>query len=249
MRRGIRPPTTHARQTAVVDARMKPKGLTEAQFLELLQKVLPQATPDPHLASAIFEQVAQEIRLINHLKSFEKFCAEGSLPNLEPATVAEFENQLGANFGAANVVVTPAEKGDAVSVEIVLPDKKISNRLRVQPAGVEEEAEVKTPFVPFPVALPEDPDLVWVLARHEDLGPDDAARALASIEEEFWETKSGLKAQRDRVDKSFAEFIARVPAAALADSGLKRHYKSPEPRKTLRRLVPGAQPLAQPVTE
>ena len=221
---------------------MKSNGLTEAQFLELLQKVLPQATSDPQLASAIFEHVAQELRLINHLKSFQKFCAEGSLPNLEPATVAEFENQLGANFGAANVVVTPAEKGDAVTVELVLADRKINNRLRVQPPGVEEVEEVKTPFVPFPVALPEDPELLWVLARREDLGPDDAARALASIEQEFWETKAGLKAQRDRVEKTFAEFVARVPAAALADSGLKRHYKSPEPRKTLRRLVPGEKP-------
>ena len=236
----FRPPTTPAREKADCHALMKSKGLTEAQFLELLQKVLPQATSDPHLASSIFEHVAQEIRLLNHLKSFEKFCAEGSLPDLEPATVAEFENQLGTHFGAANVVVTPAEKGDAVAVEIVLPDKKINNRLRVQPAGVEEDEEIKTPFVPFPVVLPEDPDLVWVLARREDLGQDEAARALSSIEEEFWETKAGLKAQRDRVDKSFAEFISRVPAAALADSGLKRHYKSPEPRKTLHRPVPSA---------
>jgi hypothetical protein len=65
--------------------------------------------------------------------------------------------------------------------------------------------------------------------------------ALASIEEEFWQTKVGQKLLRDRVDQTFAEFIARVPAAALADSGLKRHYKEPEPRKTLKRLVPADQ--------
>ena len=224
---------------AAGDAPMKSKSLTEAQFLELLQKVLPQATSDPHLAAAILEQVAQEIRLINHVKSFEKFCAEGSLPNLEPATVKEFASQLATNFGAANVAVTPAEKGDAVAVEIILPDRKINNRLRVQPPGTEELEEVKTPFVPFPVSLPEDPELLWVLARREDLGPDEAARALATIEEEFWETKAGQKLLRDRVERSFAEFIAHVPAAALSDSGLKRHYKEPETRKTLRRLVPG----------
>ena len=51
----------------------------------------------------------------------------------------------------------------------------------------------------------------------------------------------GQKLLRDRVEKTFAEFIARVPAAALADSGMKRHYKTPEPRKTLRRLVPADQ--------
>lgn len=219
---------------------MKSTALSDAQFLELLQKVLPQATPDPRLAAAIYERVAQEVRLINNLRSLEKLCSDGALPNLEPETVAELQSRLATNFGEANVVVTPSEKGDAASVEIVLQDRKISNRVRVQPPGAEEE-EVKTPFVPFPVSLPEDPDLLWVLARREDLAPEEASRALVTIEEEFWETKAGQKALRDRVERTFAEFIARVPAAALADSGLKRHYKAPEPRRTLRRLVPASQ--------
>jgi hypothetical protein len=220
---------------------MKSTGLNDAQFLELLQKILPQATADPRLAALIYDRVAQEVRLINNLKSLEKLCAEGALPNLEPATVAELQSRLETNFGQANVVVKPSEKGDAASVEIVLPDRTISNRVKVQPPGTEEEEEVKVPFVPFPVSLPEDPELLWVLARREDLAPAEATRALVTIEEEFWETKVGQKLQRDRVEKSFAEFIARVPAAALADSGLKRHYKAPEPRQTLRRLVPATQ--------
>lgn len=220
---------------------MKSTGLNDAQFLELLLKVLPQATADTRLAAAIYERVAQEVRLINNLKSLEKLCAEGALPNLEPATVAELQSRLETNFGQANVVVKPSEKGDAASVEIVLPDRTITNRVKVQPPGAAEEEEVKTPFVPFPVALPEDPDLLWVLARREDLAPDEATRALVTIEEEFWETKVGQRLLRDRVEKTFAEFIARVPASALADSGLKRHYKSPEPRQTLRRLVPASQ--------
>lgn len=214
---------------------MKPKNMTEAQFLELLQKVLPSATPDPRVASSIYDQVAKEMRLVHHVQSFEAFCAEGSLPNLEPATVAEFQNQLEINFGAANVALTPGEKGDSVAVEITLPDRTISNRLRVQPPGEEEAEEVKPPMVPFPVSLPDDPELLWVLARREDLPPDDAARALASIEDEFWETKAGLKMQQKGAEKCFAEFIARVPAAALANSGLKRHYKEPEVRRTLHR--------------
>jgi hypothetical protein len=219
---------------------MKSTALNEAQFLELLQKVLPQATPDTRLAAVIYDRVAQEVRLINNLRSLEKLCTEGALPNLEPETVSELQSRLATNFGAANVVVTPSEKGDAAAVEIVLPDRTISNRVRVQPPGAEEE-ETKAPYVPLPVALPEDPDLLWVLARREDLAPEEAARALVSLEEEFWETKAGQKALRDRVERNFAEFIARVPAAALADSGLKRHYKSPEPRQTLRRLAPASQ--------
>ena len=114
---------------------MKPKNMTEAQFLELLQKVLPKATEDARVASSIYDQVAKEIRLIHNVQSFEAFCAQGSLPNLEPATVAEFQSQLEINFGAANVALTPAEKGDAMSVQIVLPDRTITNRLRVQAPG------------------------------------------------------------------------------------------------------------------
>jgi hypothetical protein len=226
---------------------MKPKGMTEAQFLDLLQKVLPKATSDTRLASSIFERVAEEVRLVNRLQSFEKFCAQGSLPDLEPATVAQYETQLNERFGEGNVTITPTEKGDAIAVEIALPDdRKITNRIKVVPPGEAEEEEVKQPFVPFPVALPEDPDLLWILARREDFGPDEAMRALAKIEEEFWATKSGQKAQRDRVEKTFAEFISRVPAAMLADSGMKRHYKEPEPRKTLQRLTGGQAAKAAP---
>jgi len=225
---------------------MKPKNMTEAQFLELLQKVLPKATTDPRVASSIYDQVAKEMRTIQNLKLLDTFCTEGSLPNLEPATVAEFRSQLETNFGAANVAVTTAEKGDSVAVEIVLPDRKVNNRIRVMAPGEEEAEEVKVPMVPFPVALPEDPELLWLLARREDLAPEDAARALASIEDEFWETKTGLKLQQKGTEKTFAEFIARVPAAALADSGLKRHYKEPEPLKTLRRLAPRAAEQIEP---
>lgn len=212
---------------------MKSKGLNDAQFLELLERVLPKATPDPRLASAIYERVAQEVRMINNLKSLDRFCAEGSLPDLEPETVQQFREQIASNFAGAEVRVEPTEKGDSVEVEIVLPDRTISNRLKVVPPGSAEAEEVKARFVPFPVALETDPGLFWILARRENIGPEEAAISLTALETEFWESKAGQKAQRDRVERSFAEFIQRVPAAALADRGLKRHYKDPEPGKIL----------------
>lgn len=219
---------------------MKSSALNDAQFLDLLQKILPQATSDPRLAAAIYDRVAKEVRLINNLKALDKMCAEGTLPNLEPETVSELQSRLVTNFGEGNVVLKPTENGDAMTVEIVLPDRTVSNRVKVLPPGSEPEEETKVPLVPFPVALPADPDLLWVLARREDLGPDEAARALLKIEEDFWETKVGLKLIRDRVEKTFAEFISRVPAAALTEHGLKRHYKTPEPRQTLaNRLADG----------
>ena len=217
--------------------------MTDAQFLELLLKVLPKATTDPRLAAAIYERVAHEVRLINNLKSLEKMCAEVRLPNLEPETVAELQGRLSTNFGEANVILTPTEKGDSVGVEIILPDRTVTNRVKVLPPGTEEVEEVKVPYVPFPVVLPEDVELVWVLARREDLPPEEATRSLACIEEEFWETKAGQKLLRDRVEKSFFEFISRVPAAALAERGLKRLFKMPEPLHTLRRL--GSQSQAE----
>jgi hypothetical protein len=210
--------------------------MNDAQFLELLLKVLPKATTDPRLAAAIYERVAHEVRLINNLKSLEKMCAEVRLPNLEPETVAELQGRLSTNFGEANVILTPTEKGDSVGVEIILPDRTVTNRVKVLPPGTEEVEEVKVPYVPFPVVLPEDVELVWVLARREDLPPEEATRSLVCIEEEFWETKAGQKLLRDRVEKSFFEFISRVPAAALAERGLKRLFKMPEPLHTLRRL-------------
>ena len=57
---------------------------------------------------------------------------------------------------------------------------------------------------------------------------------LTKAEDEFWGSKTGQKLLRDRVERSFPEFIARVPAGMLSESGLKRHYKTPEAIKPLR---------------
>ena len=122
-------------------------------------------------------------------------------------------------------------------MEITLPDRVVSREIKVGPADADDgDGAPKAPFVPFPVTLPADAELVWVLARREDLGPDEAARALAHIEDEFWGSKTGQKLQREGTEKTFAEFIANVPAAALLESGLKRHYKEPETLHSLRLL-------------
>lgn len=215
---------------------MKSTKLEEARFLAVLQRILPKTVTDPHLANAIYEQVLNEMRLFKSLDSFEKFCEKGSLPDAEPATVEEFKSQLAGNFGEENVVVTPQEDGAAVAVEIALPDHIVNSVVKVVAPGSEEE-QVEAPFVPFPVSLPEDPELVWLLARRENLGPDEACRALANIQEEFWATKKGQQLQREGVEKSFAEFISNVAATPLAESGIKRYHKDPETLKTLH-LIP-----------
>ncbi|HEV7404158.1 MAG TPA: hypothetical protein VGO11_14555 [Chthoniobacteraceae bacterium] len=218
---------------------MKTKGLNETQFLALLQKVLSAKTADAHLVSEIYEGVAHEVRILNGLESLEKFCAKEGVPDAEPETIATLQAELEGKFGEETVTVTPAESGVELEVEVTLPDRTVSHKVKVDPTiGLEEESVA--PFVPFPVSLPEDPELVWALARRENLGPDEAARALAKIEEEFWQTKKGLQMQKDRVEKSFAEFIANVPASALTESGLRRHYKGPETLRSLRLLAGSA---------
>jgi hypothetical protein len=197
----------------------KTKGMNEARFLALLQKVLPKTTKDAHLATAIYEEVAREVRLLKSLESFEKFCERGAIPNLEAETVADLQSELVEKFGEENVSITPDESGSSVAVEIALPDRTLSNRVKVDAAAAADDGEARPRFVPFPVTLPEDPELVWVLARREDLGPDEAARSLSKIEEEFWATKAGQKLQKEGAERSFAEFIANVPAAALTEAG------------------------------
>ncbi|MEI8234412.1 MAG: hypothetical protein WCH57_06960 [Verrucomicrobiota bacterium] len=216
---------------------MKSSKLDEARFLAVLQRILPKTISDPHLANSIYEQVLNEVRLFKSLDSFEKFCEKGSLPDAEPATVEEFKSQLVGNFGEENVVVTPKEDGKAVAVEIALPDHIVNTEVKVVAPGSEEEEAAGAPFVPFPVCLPDDPALVWSLARRENLGPDEAVRALANIQEEFWATKKGQMLQRDGVEKSFAEFLTNIPAAALSESGIKRYHKDPETLKTMH-LIP-----------
>jgi hypothetical protein len=215
---------------------MKSKAMNEKAFLALLEKVLPKATQDQHLATAIYEEVAKEMRLVKSLESFERFCQTAALPNSEPETVAELQSELNGKFGEGTVALSPDEDGKAIAVEIALPERTVSSRVKVdaEAAAAAEEEEIKTPMISFPVSLPQDPALVWVLGRREDLGPDEAARALEKIEEEFWQTKKGQLLQRDRVEKSFAEFMMHVPSAALMESGLKRHYKEPETLRTLR---------------
>ena len=76
--------------------------------------------------------------------------------------------------------------------------------------------------------------MVWFLAKRENMTPEEAGIALAKIEEEFWASKTGQKLIRDRVERSFPEFISRAPAGMLNEVGLKRHYKTPEPVKIMR---------------
>jgi hypothetical protein len=213
------------------------KPNTESQLLQLLKKVLPKATQDPKLAGVIYEAVEQELRFSNRAVAFDKFCDRIELPDLEPASLETVQKQFEDAFKGADVTLKPHRKEKVLAVEVALPDSTaFSGQVRVGPKPPEEsdEQEIKLKYVPFPVALPGDKELVWMLGKREDLSHEEAGIALTKASEDFWGSKTGQKLLRDRVDRTFPEFIARVPAGLLAEGGLKRHYKTPEPVKVLR---------------
>jgi hypothetical protein len=212
---------------------------TETQLLELLKKVLPKATHDPQLAGKIYQAIESELKAKAQATAFDKFCRKVELPSLQSEAIEAAKNQLATAFRGADVTLKADRKEKTLAVEVALPDgTQLRNVIEVRPvpasgdAGGEEEVPAK--FVPFPVCLPGDKELVWMLGKRETLSPEEAGIALGRLEEEFWASKTGQKLLRDRVERSFPEFMARVPGGMLGEAGLRRHYKEPEPVKMLR---------------
>lgn len=215
----------------------KSKQEEQARLLELLRAILPKVTPDPAFAEKIYSACEAELRAKNRVNSFDKFCERIELPDLEPKTVEEVTQHFVAGFGEADLDITPDEDGKGLNVDVSLPDgSQFHKHIPVRPVAPDtgDEAEVTLKFTAFPVALPGDPELTWALAKRENLTNDEAAMALTKVADDFWASKTGQKLIRDRVDRSFPEFIARVPAGLLNEVGLKRHYKLPETVKVLR---------------
>jgi len=217
---------------------MAKKQKTSPQFeaLELLKNVLPKTLTDQKLVEKIYSACEKEIASKVRVESFQKFCARAELPNLETGTVKEIQKQFEDSFGKGAVSVVPHPKKQAATVEVVLDGEVLEGVVKVGTSNGEEEGddEFKPKYIAFPVSLKSDPELVWVLARGENLTPEEAAITLTKTQEDFWASKQGQKLIRDRVEKTFAEFISRVPAKMLGEGGLKRHYKEPEPLKQLR---------------
>lgn len=217
------------------------KKKEETQLLALLKKVLPKATTDPELAGKIYEAFVAELRAKNQATSFVKFCDRIPLPDLEAQTLDEVKLQFASAFSEGDVTIQPNKKDKSLAVEVVMPDgSQFNTEIKVRPTPPEEseEQEIVLKFAPFPVSLPGDPELTWLLAKRENMTPDEADIALAKAEEEFWASKTGQKLQRDRVEKNFPEFISRAPAGLLSELGLKRHYKMPEPIRVHRAFAP-----------
>lgn len=219
------------------------KAKNEAQLLNLLKSVLPKAVPDAKLAQEIYSALEKEIASTERALHFEKFCNKVELPDLTKDSLAEVKEQFEASFGKGKVSVEPQSEKKAALVEIITPTGTFEATIQVGPKTADETDgdEVKPKFVPFPVHLPGDPELVWLLARDERLSPDEASIKLGEAQSTFWESKAGQKHLQKRTERTFPEFIAKVPGKMLTESGLKRHYKEPEPTKELREPKPRKQ--------
>src|SRR6266404_6846522 len=204
----------------------------EAQLLDLLRKVLPKATHDAQLAGKIYHAVELELKAKAKVLAFEKFCTKVELPDLERKSIDDVKTQLAASFGDGDVTLKPNRREKSLTIEVALPDgSQFSGEIKVNPNarnGETDEQEITLKFVPFPVCLPGDKELVWLLAKRENMTPEEAGIALSKLEPDFWASKTGQKLIRDRVERGFPEFIARVPGGLLNEVGSKRHYKIPE---------------------
>jgi hypothetical protein len=210
----------------------------EIQVLELLKKVLPKATHDAELAGKIYAAIEDEFKKKARGNAFHKFCQRVELPDLEPKSIEALQKQLKDSFREADITLQPNRKEKVIVIELALQDgSQFTGEIKVGPKAAAQddgEPEVTLKFIPFPVSLPGDKELVWMLAKRENLSPDEAGIALTKLQEDFWGSKTGQKLLRDRVERNFPEFIARVPGGMLNEAGLKRHYKTPEPLKVLR---------------
>ena len=220
----------------MADKKSKSKQDEQAQLLSLLRTILPKVAPDPELAARIYSAAEDELRVKNRANSFDRFCERIELPDLEPGTIEEVKQHFAAGFGDADMDIVPDEENKSLRVDVSLPDgTQFHKCIPVRAVAPETtEPEVTLKFIAFPVALPGDPELTWALAKRENLTNDEAAMALAKLQDDFWASKAGQKLLKDRVERSFPEFIARVPAGLLNEVGLKRHYKLPETVKVLR---------------
>lgn len=215
---------------------MKKNTLSDKEVLDLISEILPKATKDPKLSQKILGAVERELTHKSQAAAFLDYCRTCPLPNLASSTLKEITSRFEETFGKNNVDFVVDKASNQLRVELNLPGVSLSGVVPVNtiPMDGEEEPEVKLKFIPFPVVLETDQELVWMMAKKENLSPEEATRALFEVIAEFWETKSGQNALRKGAERNFAEFIQRVPAKMLTEVGLKRHYKEGEALQVLK---------------
>ncbi len=220
---------------------MKKTRLNEEEIIKLLDEILPTVTKDPKVSGRIMNAVQKELKHKSQTAAFHEYCQKCPLPDLSDETVKELTARFEHNFGKEGLELAADNAESKLFVELKLGKAVLQGEIPIneRPLDEDEEQEIKLKFIPFPVALDGDPELIWLMAKKENLSPDEAGMALAAVQAEYWETKGGQNALRKGGQRNFPDFITRVPAKMLTEVGLKRHYKDPETLKMIRQLKPG----------
>lgn len=209
----------------------------EKETISLLRAVLPKETNDEQLSQKILDGVRIEITRKKQAAAFQEFCLKCPLPDLKDETLHEVKYRFDEVFGASLIEFTANHNDGTLTVEYTIPGGPLISAIEINDIPLDEEEvkpEIKIKFTPFPVALPGDPKLIWIMAKRETMTTEEAGRALHEAQVEFWESKSGQLQLRKGAERTFPEFIQRVPARFLREVGLKRHYKDPEVVKVLK---------------
>ena len=205
----------------------KPKKETSNNSLVLaeVKAVISREISDVALRSTIWGKIEQRVKFVRMREIFDSYLREYKLRSLEAAEVYDVKKMMSDVFPEEAVAIHPVVEENCLKIAVELPEGTLEGRFQVEP---EDPKPPKPVFAPFPVCLTADPGLVWEMGRAESLLSETEARiALNNVEDEFWTSKKGLKLLKMHVERTFAEFIERVPTGKLTERGLKRHYKQP----------------------
>ena len=196
---------------------MKKTTLSEEEVITLLNDILPEVTQDPAVSGRIVNAVQKKLRHKSQVAAFHEYCQKCPVPDLTDETVKELTARFEHEFGKQGLGLDADNSENKLYVEAKIGDAILTSEIPVndRPLDEDEEQEVKLKFIPFPVALDGDPELIWLMAKKENLSNEEAGMALATAQAEYWETKSGQNALRKGSQRSFPDFISRVPAKML----------------------------------
>jgi hypothetical protein len=107
-------------------------------------------------------------------------------------------------------------------VRLTVTGEGWSEAIDVQVAEAPAEKR-KICWVPFPVADPSNPQLVWELGRDDQVAPEVALKGLYQLESVFWKTLKGQ--QLAKHSKTFECFLSNASPTGLGRCGIRRHYR------------------------
>jgi hypothetical protein len=79
--------------------------------------------------------------------------------------------------------------------------------------------EFQAKFIPFPVCLPVEPELVWLLAKGEAMTPDQASLALNKLADDFRAVQTGAPCNFPSFIVSPSPFLVFFPHFLRAFGG------------------------------